>query len=122
MSVDKFGRISRAKPTGVRGPPGIGFLLTKTGDFNLQLKRLTNVEEPVEKFDVTTKQYVDGKIEHLLENIREINAKLNGLDIIHIKQLNNINDTAQKLEYTVSSHDDNIREDSDRRSEKTFSK
>lgn len=78
MSVDKFGRFSsQSASVGVRGPPGIGFLLTQTGDFNLQSKRLTNLSEPIDIYDATTKKYVDREIK---QHLASINVQLNILE------------------------------------------
>ena len=44
---------------GERGPPGIGFTLTSSGDFDIKEKRLTAVGSPKKAFDSTTKEYVD---------------------------------------------------------------
>lgn len=50
MSVDKFGRRSnRRRPE--RGPKGEGFNLTPQGDYDIQYKRLQNLEDPVEGTD-----------------------------------------------------------------------
>ena len=40
--------------SGERGPPGIGFALTSSGDFNIEKK-----QSPKEGSDSTTKEYVD---------------------------------------------------------------
>ena len=45
--------------TGERGPPGIGFALTSSGDYDIEKKRLTDVGTPKEASDSTTKDYVD---------------------------------------------------------------
>jgi len=44
---------------GQKGDPGIGFNLTDDGNFDLDLKRLTDVAEPKDNSDVATKSYVD---------------------------------------------------------------
>ena len=49
---------------GEQGLPGIGFKLTDDGNFDIDGKRLTDVSQPVEGGDATTKAYVDGKIGH----------------------------------------------------------
>ena len=47
-----------------RGLPGVGFNLTDDGNYDIDGKRLTNVAEPVDGKDATTKAYVDGKTGH----------------------------------------------------------
>ena len=49
---------------GEQGLPGIGFKLTDDGNFDLDGKRLTDVSQPVDDGDATTKAYVDGEIGH----------------------------------------------------------
>ena len=49
---------------GEQGLPGIGFKLTDDGNFDIDGKRLTDVSQPVEGGDATTKAYVDGEIGH----------------------------------------------------------
>ena len=68
MSVDKFGRY-RGKRAPARGRPGVGFILTANGNFNIQNKRLTNVASPNDAADVATKVYVD-KLH--TDNLREL--------------------------------------------------
>lgn len=62
MVVDKFGR--QYSPGGgdggggkiIRGPPGIGFKLTSNGDFNVEHKKLTNVDNPEHDLDAVNRQ------------------------------------------------------------------
>ena len=49
---------------GEQGLPGIGFKLTDDGNFDIDGKRLTDVSQPVDGGDATTKAYVDGEIGH----------------------------------------------------------
>ena len=44
---------------GEPGLPGIGFLLTDDGNFDINDKRLTDVADPVNNKDAATKSYVD---------------------------------------------------------------
>ena len=54
---------------GEQGLPGIGFKLTDDGNFDLDEKRLTNLSQPVDDGDATTKAYVDGEIGHHTGNL-----------------------------------------------------
>ena len=54
---------------GEQGLPGIGFKLTDDGNFDIDGKRLTDVSQPVEGGDATTKAYVDGEIGHHTGNM-----------------------------------------------------
>ena len=49
---------------GEQGLPGIGFKLTDDVNFDIDGKRLTDVSQPVDGGDATTKAYVDGEIGH----------------------------------------------------------
>ena len=49
---------------GEQGLPGIGFKLTDDGNFDIDGKRLTDVSQPGDGGDATTKAYVDGEIGH----------------------------------------------------------
>lgn len=89
MSVDKFGRYSyRTPPRGPRGkqgesgPPGLqgerglpgpageGFLKTESGDFNMNWKRLKNIQLPHEEGDAATKNYVDQQISQIRQHFQ----------------------------------------------------
>lgn len=54
MTVDVFGRQLNTSGAGPPGKPGIGFLITKDGHYNLECKRLCNAGEPKEAGDVVT--------------------------------------------------------------------
>ena len=54
---------------GEQGLPGIGFKLTDDGNFDIDGKRLTDVSQPVDDGDATTKAYVDGEIGHHTGNL-----------------------------------------------------
>ena len=47
---------------GEPGLPGIGFLLTDDGNFDINDKRLTDVADPVNNKDAATKSYVDNHL------------------------------------------------------------
>ena len=52
-----------------RGLPGVGFELTDDGNYDIDGKRLTDVAEPVDGKDATTKAYVDEKTSHNTSNL-----------------------------------------------------
>lgn len=58
--IDKFGR--RQQPSEgfaiKRGLPGVGFKLTDDGNFDVERKRITNVNDPIDDNDVTNKKSV----------------------------------------------------------------
>ena len=45
---------------GQRGPPGIGFVLTKDGNYDLENKKLTNVQNGDNNDDVMVKSQIEG--------------------------------------------------------------
>lgn len=90
MSVDKFGRHSRSRVSGPRGLPGIGFNLTQTNDFDLKFKRITNLGEAIDKSDATTKNYVDGEIKRLWEEMQNFGGKLTLLESINITTVEDV--------------------------------
>jgi hypothetical protein len=63
MSVDIFGRSSSTnKKIILKGPPGVGFSLTDSGNFDIEHKRLCNVGEPVDSQDaVNLKEFLEYK-------------------------------------------------------------
>ena len=46
MSVDVFGRHLKKKDQSLRGPPGIVFNLTASGNFDIRSTKLCNVADP----------------------------------------------------------------------------
>lgn len=65
MNVDKFGRNFKplSKNKGLVGPPGIGFKLLPSGDFDLESKYLNNVGiNPEYPHQAVCKGYVDDQI------------------------------------------------------------
>ncbi len=51
MSVDVFGRTLKSKANVIRGPPGNGFKLTSTGDFDLEGRKICNLGRSSEPND-----------------------------------------------------------------------
>lgn len=65
-TVDKFGRQKiNGKSRVVRGPPGIGFMLTADGQYDIQGKSLENVAHPKYYNDAATQEYVLSIIDQL---------------------------------------------------------
>ena len=73
MSVDVFGRtLVRAKEIS-QGPPGVGFVLTKEGDFDIEKHRLCNVAPAIESSDAVNLEALktlEVKIDQLTNAIR----------------------------------------------------
>lgn len=88
MNVDKFGRNSKSfsKMEGIIGPPGIGFKLLPTGDFDLENRYLNNVgKKPEYPHQAVSKGYVDEQIglkessmrNHIDSSLKEIISTIN---------------------------------------------
>lgn len=60
MSVDKFGRCSSCiNKEQYKGKQGVGFQITKHGNYDMQNKILKNLGAPIDGNDAVTKEYVD---------------------------------------------------------------
>ena len=62
MSVDVFGR-QLVNGKGSRGPPGIGFTLTRTGYYSLENKKLCNLLDASEDTDAVNLKVLKEKFE-----------------------------------------------------------
>jgi len=78
--TDHVGHLNLTK--GAKGPPGrdgIGFKLTDDGNYDIDGKILTNLAEPKDNSDASTKNYVDTKN---TQHIIAINSKAGKTDVI----------------------------------------
>lgn len=74
MSVDVFGRQLIQSKEVIRGPPGIGFSLTKESDFDIQNKRLCNVNaavDPTDAVNLKALQALDSKLQKQLKELKD---------------------------------------------------
>ena len=53
---------------GLRGTPGVGFSLTRDGNYNMNNKKLKNVCEGVESSDTVTKHQLEVSLNTKLDN------------------------------------------------------
>ena len=65
---DHYGQF-KVTERGPEGPPGVGGELTKSGNYDIDGKRLTDVSKPVDGTDAATKAYVDEKTSHHTGNL-----------------------------------------------------
>jgi len=80
MSVDKFGRSTASssyRKLHNQGPPGKGFKLTSEGNYDLENKILSNVQEPIDGNDAATLKYVNKQIFFRVELIKNDVIELN---------------------------------------------
>ena len=116
MSIDIFGRSSVSRKSVVlKGPPGIGFSLTNSGNFDIKSKRLCNIGEAVDLKDaVNLKVFLEHmKVievkqkrfeEDMLKKLRELSDKINDYNIEQKKFSEEIN-----KKFVDSSEDVNIK-------------
>lgn len=69
MGVDVFGRRLVESKEVHRGPPGVGFSVTASGDFDIENKRLCNVAEAQNDSDATNLAQVNKLDTELLNKI-----------------------------------------------------
>lgn len=101
MGIDKFGRAPSSASYSHRpqrvGIQTLGFAITKTGDLNIESKRICNLGKPTASSDATTKLYVDDKIDNMKHEMRQkifqLGNKLKGLQ----DDLQNIEETLTSL-------------------------
>lgn len=69
------------------GPPGIGFKLTNTGDYDIERKHLKNVADPDDLTDSATKNYVDSNYNELKNSVLTLtdNSMIHGKDYYNAK-------------------------------------
>jgi hypothetical protein len=95
-----FGIRSRRKKSvkTIKGDPGIGFKLTNENNYDMETKRLTNVEEPKEDKDALTKGYLIERTDQILRNFlgKNEDIDMNNKVIKNLSWPNNINDAVPK--------------------------
>lgn len=94
MSVHVFRRSLIGAKEVHKGPPGIGFTLTKNGDFDIETKRFCNVASAVEPTDAVN-----------LTNLRKVESDLRN----ELKKLHETINQFQKLQGAI----DNLQESID---------
>lgn len=88
MSVDVFGRqLNQAE--GVRGPPGIGYKITKDGQYDLENKRLCNLAQPINFNDAVNLETLQNKIEAEVQRVlKPLRKKVKNLtDIFDLQKI-----------------------------------
>lgn len=84
MSVDVFGRNLKREEGASRGPPGIGYKMTATGQYDIEKKRLCNVADPQDSNDAvnlaTLQRTSEADIEKFSKSISDLRANLKYLN------------------------------------------
>lgn len=87
MSIDKFGRSLASAQTGsVVGPRGIGFHLTVEGNYDLDGKRLCNLQSPKEPTDAVDLDTVQNKVNLCLRRDQTGSFNAENFCIMNIKE------------------------------------
>ncbi|GBM76989.1 hypothetical protein AVEN_9210-1 [Araneus ventricosus] len=76
MNWYRFGVSRKEIKKGPRGSPGIGFKLTDDGNYDMEKKKLKNVDEPVDISDVSAKSYVNLIKNGLKSDIVELQKRI----------------------------------------------
>jgi hypothetical protein len=81
-----------------KGEPGIGFKLTHDNNYDMDNKRLTNVNKPIESNDAINKEYFQDRLNRLLANVHRKNEDIdmNNKAIKNLSWPNDINDAVPK--------------------------
>lgn len=103
MSVDVFGRSLKNQIKISKGPPGQGFSLTSSGDYDIRGKKLCNVGEAVETNDAINLNFLKIYIQNIKQEIINHNS---GLLDVEIKKLEE--QALQEKERVTSFHKDII--------------
>lgn len=113
MSIDVFGR-QLVHADAPRGPPGLGFKLTSDGNFDLENRKLCNVDNATEQDDAVNLKSVKKMINQEAEKIvQELESVVND-KIINIEaefsrinsKLSDIQEKLQILDSLVNKHDE----------------
>lgn len=83
MSVDVFGRQldhikSTVRTSGSRGPPGEGFKITTDGQYDMDHRRLCNLDDPVEENDATSLKIMRNIMRDEIRLIYNVTEELGG--------------------------------------------
>lgn len=98
--IDKFGR-RRGSASGLvtRGPPGIGFKLTKDNNYDIQGRRLKNIGEPSDEQDAATRMYVDKHISGCVHDTQQAVEESAGIMVERVIKYVNATKTTLTAEY-----------------------
>lgn len=85
MSVDVFGRQLIYQKEIHKGPPGLGFILTNDGNYDIEKKKLSNVGVAVKEFDAINLRFFNSRLKKFNKDIIQ-----NVEEHIHKQELRNI--------------------------------
>lgn len=102
MSVDVFGRSLETKTEISKGPPGQGFFLTTSEDYDIRGKKLCNVGEPAHETDAINLNFLKTYTDDIKEEIISNNSEL--LD----EEIEKIEDKALQVQERITSFNKDI--------------
>ena len=99
MSIDLFGRSLDLKKKTV-GPPGVGYKLTLTGDYDAEKKRICNLSYPVDPNDAVNFQALElniaasgerftGLLNQMIESAAVLEERISQLEKVFENFVNN---------------------------------
>ena len=95
MSLDVFGRkLDSKSKVGSRGPPGVGYRLTPTGDYDIEKRRICNLSYPVDPNDAVNLQTLELNIAASGDRFTELFNSV-------IETAKKLQERIEKLEKTV---------------------
>ena len=97
MNVDVFGRALNKNKGVSRGPPGIGFSLTDSGDFDIQNKRLCNIGDAKVDSDAVNLGIVNRDLNDMKLQIKQFEHKKNN-ELKEIKKRLDLIEEVLKIE------------------------
>ena len=80
MSVDLFGRSLKNKIKISKGPPGQGFSLTPSEDYDIKGKRLCNIGEAVETSDAINLNFLKIYVQNIKQDITLLDQEIKRID------------------------------------------
>lgn len=102
-SIDKFGRPLWSKKgaeggTGLRGPKGEGFLLDAQGHYLVSLKRIKELQDPVDDHDAVNKQWLESRLAPIDESMNKLKGfgfDADGILAVSLKRVRDLDDPAE---------------------------
>ena len=125
MSVDIFGRsLATGRDFVLRGPPGYGFSLTSTEDFDLKKKRLCNVGNPIDPeaaINLNTLEVEKKLLEIAIEKLESAqNLLIKQIDQVHKDLKRKFKELEKTITYRIERSVNDCK-DHTYKSEETFS-
>lgn len=112
MNIDKFGRFQKFGSI-AKGARGEGFKLTQEGDYDMQKKRLKNLNNTLAEMsdnDAITKYYVDKEILTLIKKMKEFEVYVGAINGEMNENIFNFGHVIEKLRRDITYFTEILRE------------